>query len=269
MEDILQDALTPMLRSMTDTWLPSALGSSVLCHYDCSNRATITEAANQVSQLDDLGPRGYDLPEATASQQPITNTRNINGLNVLDFDGVNQELQLNTPGPYLRNVSGALVAAVIQADTITGENGFFEVADDSGTSRLKFQVQNSTISIAGRRLDSDGYVEREAQAIDTNPHLVVAIFDYVNAAWDVSLDGSLDGSQAFQTAGNTSDTDGDDMGLSWRPGEKFDGVIGECIAVENDVTTDTRQRLEGYLAHKWGLAGNLPASHPYKNNPPE
>ena len=30
----------------------------------------------------------------------------------------------------------------------------------------------------------------------------------------------------------------------------------------------TRQRIEGYLAHKWGLSGQLPAMHPYRFAPP-
>ena len=29
-----------------------------------------------------------------------------------------------------------------------------------------------------------------------------------------------------------------------------------------------REKAEGYLAHKWGLAGNLPDAHPYKAAPP-
>ena len=31
-----------------------------------------------------------------------------------------------------------------------------------------------------------------------------------------------------------------------------------------DVSLDTRQNMEGYLAHKWGLLDNLPSDHPYK-----
>jgi hypothetical protein len=34
------------------------------------------------------------------------------------------------------------------------------------------------------------------------------------------------------------------------------------------MTTADRQRVEGYLAHKWGLTANLPADHPYKNAAP-
>ena len=28
------------------------------------------------------------------------------------------------------------------------------------------------------------------------------------------------------------------------------------------------QKAEGYLAHKWGLTGNLPSDHPFKNISP-
>jgi hypothetical protein len=34
------------------------------------------------------------------------------------------------------------------------------------------------------------------------------------------------------------------------------------------LSTTDRQKLEGYLAHKWGLAANLPADHPYKSAAP-
>jgi hypothetical protein len=34
------------------------------------------------------------------------------------------------------------------------------------------------------------------------------------------------------------------------------------------VTTDERQKLEGYLAHKWNLTSSLPSDHPYKSSAP-
>jgi hypothetical protein len=50
----------------------------------------------------------------------------------------------------------------------------------------------------------------------------------------------------------------------------YDGVDGACqdiiISTSNDDAT--RQKYEGYLAHKTSLAGNLPAGHPYKSAPP-
>jgi hypothetical protein len=34
------------------------------------------------------------------------------------------------------------------------------------------------------------------------------------------------------------------------------------------LTTTEIEQVEGYLATKWGLLGNLPPNHPYKNGYP-
>jgi hypothetical protein len=38
---------------------------------------------------------------------------------------------------------------------------------------------------------------------------------------------------------------------------------------ESDAIATDRQKLEEYLAWKWGLQGSLPPTHPYKNFPPK
>jgi len=48
----------------------------------------------------------------------------------------------------------------------------------------------------------------------------------------------------------------------------FDGEIAEVLCYQGDVGEGDRQKIEGYLAHKYNLDGNLPASHPYKTTPP-
>jgi len=44
--------------------------------------------------------------------------------------------------------------------------------------------------------------------------------------------------------------------------------IGELLIVQYALTTDERQKVEGYLSHKWGLESALPANHPYKSAAP-
>ena len=44
--------------------------------------------------------------------------------------------------------------------------------------------------------------------------------------------------------------------------------IYEIVVMNTIPTTLQRQQMEGYLAWKWGLQGNLPASHPYKTYTP-
>ena len=44
--------------------------------------------------------------------------------------------------------------------------------------------------------------------------------------------------------------------------------IGEIVAINGDVNDSERQKIEGFLAHKWGLTSYLPSDHPYKNVQP-
>lgn len=48
----------------------------------------------------------------------------------------------------------------------------------------------------------------------------------------------------------------------------YKGRIREILAYQGSMGTNERQRVEGYLAWKWGLKGNLPVSHPYYSVPP-
>ncbi len=50
-------------------------------------------------------------------------------------------------------------------------------------------------------------------------------------------------------------------------GDFFQGTIYEVVSYNVVLSTSQRQQVEGYLAWKWGLQGNLPSNHPYKNSP--
>lgn len=46
------------------------------------------------------------------------------------------------------------------------------------------------------------------------------------------------------------------------------GSIGEYVETTSELSQTDRERLEGYLAHRWGTTGALPGAHPFKTNPP-
>lgn len=48
----------------------------------------------------------------------------------------------------------------------------------------------------------------------------------------------------------------------------FMGYIGDVIVCSSSLSTADQQRLEGYLAWKWGETGLLPSGHPYKSAAP-
>ena len=60
--------------------------------------------------------------------------------------------------------------------------------------------------------------------------------------------------------------------LNTSAAQVFEGFIPEmCMytfATRGSMVENTRERAEGYMAHKFGLTSSLPASHPYKYGPP-
>ena len=85
---------------------------------------------------------------------------------------------------------------------------------------------------------------------------------------------------ANQTAASYSSTtlttNNFDQDLEFWIGEEISGggrgiefLLAEMIMVTGSGFSDAdRQRVEGYLAHKWGLTGDLGAGHPYKSSAP-
>ena len=51
-------------------------------------------------------------------------------------------------------------------------------------------------------------------------------------------------------------------------GEKSDAQIGEIVLFSTAMSLSSIQKVEGYLAWKWGFESNLPSTHPYKNFKP-
>lgn len=59
--------------------------------------------------------------------------------------------------------------------------------------------------------------------------------------------------------------------LNWighRFNQSHNGLLGEVIVINQNITNEIKQKMEGYLAWKWNLTNSLPTGHPYKNEQP-
>ena len=81
---------------------------------------------------------------------------------------------------------------------------------------------------------------------------------YYNGA----LTGTRNGSTSY--TGNGSIVIGSSDGVH----ETYTGTISEILIYNSVLSTTNRQKIEGYLAWKWGFASNLSASNPYKYDLP-
>ena len=216
---------------------------------DASDSSTIEENGGKVSQWDDKSGNNNHLTQATDANQPTTGTRSQNGLNVLDFNGDYLTKVFAVAQPYT-------VFAVAKSDAPTGGQNFFGNTDNSPITYLGHYSSVWRWYSASQQVDGS--------ATDSNYHLFSAVANGATAETELWMDGTSEGTSSG-TAGldgvTIGATDGGDSG-------NWDGTIGEVILLSSDASDLDRQKVEGYLAHKWGLEGSLPADHPYKNAAP-
>ena len=79
--------------------------------------------------------------------------------------------------------------------------------------------------------------------------------------------GDVKGAEGASVAPDST-TAGIMVGKMQETGTEFDGLIAEVVILDGAVNEDTRQKMVGYLAWKWGMEARLPADHPYKSAPP-
>jgi hypothetical protein len=83
------------------------------------------------------------------------------------------------------------------------------------------------------------------------------------------LNPFFNGADMSAKVGTTVATTGMIIGATANNGGQFwPGYINELLLVPRTLTILQRQQMEGYLAWKWGLQGNLPSTHPFKLGPP-
>jgi len=68
---------------------------------------------------------------------------------------------------------------------------------------------------------------------------------------------------------NLQGWNGGNIGFFQTTNTYYQGIVSEIIFTNPSIDGFVRQQTEGYLAWKWGLQAQLPASHPYKNAPPQ
>jgi hypothetical protein len=274
---------TPNNRKKSSMWTPAEL-TGLAMWLDAADASTITLNGSDVSQWNDKSSSGFNASQATAANQPTYSATGFNGKPTVTQSGDRfLEFGVTSLG---RNVSGltcAIVGSYPAGQTFNSNANDIFISSGAAIGSTRFATTpNPSAStadryaIAGRRLDSDGFAtvssSTDSLANRGNPWISVAQRAYSDGVANHWTDGTQDltnETMGTQGAGNTSDTD------SLR-GELFAGVallptgsqLSEIVLTHSTMTTADRQKLEGYLAWKWGLEANLPADHPYKTTPP-
>ena len=233
---------------------PSSLDIfSPVSGYDASDLSSLTLNVNVASNWANKGTLGssHNLGQGTVGRQPLSGSNTQNGLNLLTFDGSNDQMFC----PQINSVTHIFVASAWSASgaVSTNNKGFlssnaYDWHGDGNTALVGTQYSASWTKtqpgVSRSELNGSNFINA------VNPKW--AFF----SIWSINLNsGSTGGFSGTGTA------NGD--------GRQFQGDYGEIIVYQTTyLSTDQINTITGYLAHKWGTQSLLPSNHPYKQDSP-
>jgi hypothetical protein len=249
-------------------WSPSSITTRLWL--DMDDETTIASSGGIVTQIDDKSGNNYDfVPSTNASITAISSGQN--GKNILRFDGK----------------SDATSYRSVEFSSTAVHKWYFitkVTASDSQDALFTFSKQSPTLQIILFNLSGvdtfsgDWYLRYGS---DMGPHLTGNSSNLLDQ-WvmlSIELDATNTTASAFlntvayntnvsqpglATMGTASVRINDNNNTG---NQTADSDWGEIVCVE-DVTQTNSEKIEGYLAHKWGLTTDLPSAHPYKTQAP-
>ena len=240
-------------------WNPSMIQTALWL--DAADASTVTTVSGAVSQWSDKSGNGRHATQSTSGKRPLLAAAGLNSKNVIDCDGVDDELSLaNVLSLTSVNQSLFLVA---KRDNAAGRTEMPIAIGNSLTSDSIAEIPRWTDNIM---YSQAGYVANRptpTSVITDQPYIAAITGGTIQLSY---TNGTLIGTGTNQNSSPFSVTSGfvgSGSAVS-ASGRFFDGKIAEIVLLPLVADTATRQKLEGYLAWKWGLTANLPAGHPYK-----
>jgi hypothetical protein len=235
-------------------WTPAQLPSLALW-LDANDASTITLNGPTVSQWNDKSGNNLHATETVASKQPTYGL--LSGKPALTFDGLDDRMLFTNVEMYQKAAFVLYLSSNINAPAvqmILGGNGF--------NNQIR---QSATINYASATSAYSTPPNSPATIVSGKTNIAAMLCGDVLS---LGVDGVYNTGGTY-IPGNTGLLYGQigARGAAALGVDFLNGTVGEIIFTDFPSIED-RQKIEGYLAWKWGSEANLPANHPYKTNPP-
>ena len=244
-------------------WTPASMATDLWLDANDINGNFLTNdnPANgtSISLWTDKSGNRRNVWQVTANYQPLYTTGAINGLGAITFNGTTHGLSNTTVGLPV-GAQGRSAFVVYKPMRTTGTNVVFAQGTSANNTWFSIHFRPSP---AGDPYFAGYYADLTDSA---SPNLAIKLADVVfdGTAGAVFRNGSqiASGSLSLNTSGNVLF-----VGTS-QTNDYANMQLAELIYVAGAASAADRQRIEGYLARKWGLTASLPGGHPFQSQGP-
>jgi hypothetical protein len=240
--------------SLATAWTPASLGASLALWLDADDASTITLNASTVSQWNDKSGNARHASQASAANQPLYSATGLNSKPTLSFDGLNDHLLASYSSV---NFSGASIFVVARLNSTSSANaGLVTLSDGTNPDYLTNGILAWSSGYSGglpSGADSrynNSFVGVNNQTLATN---TIYTYSFISNS-GIWIDGALRfaGDNGTSPIPNTLTGIGSRLSLNGQATNFSKSLISDVIIINSIVSTTDRQKLEGYLAWKWG-----------------
>jgi len=283
---------------MTSYWTPASLTASdadkkPYIWLDCSSSNVTRSEDKIVSGLRDLSGNGFDMVSMQNFDQSQfliprqIESNKINDLTTVTFtkpifktsSGLTQPLEIGNRNFFLK-VGIVLVARQgAVPGTLFGLNQKYdsnkEVSSSNypnpwafkRTSTIDQYIANGNFATS---ITSDATLFKTNSSSSVSDSLCNIPVPPSNTAYMLSISNVIGSNQIFNGIGFNCETLQNDGGAGPSNLNGWTGDFGELVVWRQYISDNNtlQTRVEGYMAHKWGLADILPSYHTYKSNAP-
>jgi len=228
------DPFTEVLSSGAALWSPAQIAT--VAWYDADDAATITESGGLVSAWADKSGNARTCSQGAGTNQPTYSLGNI------QF-GANDFFTMSAlPTTYLLFMVGTPSASTAHRVPLSKNNG---------THTMIIAITTSLLGSWQGSLKSSGYTWSPSSTDLVGVDCTLAnIAMSLNAAAFVSTTATTVSREATFIGGAN--------------GALGFGGIKEMVFIPTSTSSGNKQKIEGYLAWKWGIQAKLPSGHPYE-----
>ncbi len=252
--------------SAATPWTPAQM--TMHSWYDASDTNTITASDGAVSEWRDKRGNGNKATQSDPLLRVATGTETIGGLNALVSQNTNDNhMVFGTPIV----LSDYTIFAVMESFTdgfsgsgVTKKGILGNGSNDSYVAGF-WSVGGNIVSISEDGT-SGGTIQTSTFSgvtTVTSPFLFSIMSEK-----NITNQAFFNGTQGSALTPLIADTTLTKIFDGYAYGTPWDGKVGEVIIVNTALSDSDRQKIEGYLAHKWGTATRLPSDHPYESAAP-
>jgi hypothetical protein len=233
-------------------WTPEYLDTALWL--DAADSATITLESNKVSEWRDKSGNSQAATQSSDGNRPLLVAEAQNGKSIIRFDGSTSRL-IHSYANVLQPTT--IFALVNVASGVTGYRGVISTSGAGSQTQIMMLARGGT----------NNWGTYSGSYRQANSDIRGGAWQML-CMWRPSLGGTYYRNGVSDGAFSATEGQAGHIGGFPQGGQEFNGDIAEIIVLGSATGDADRKKIEGYLAHKWGLAANLPADHLYKADAP-